>query len=63
MKTKNNILVGILIMVVIIATTLACSSAKDTYVTATDDITQTTKIEKSGALMWGETCNRCHLAP
>ncbi|MEQ9581132.1 MAG: hypothetical protein RIM68_03080, partial [Arenibacter sp.] len=21
------------------------------------------KLEKSGAQLWGETCNRCHLAP
>jgi hypothetical protein len=63
MKTKNNLLIGILIIVSIIATSLACSSSKDTYVTATDDVTQINKIEKSGALMWGEACNRCHLAP
>lgn len=63
MKTKIIKLVGILLMVVIVATSLACSSTKDIYVTATDDTNQKVKMEKTGALMWGETCNRCHLAP
>lgn len=39
---------------------VACSSTKDKYTDASDD---DFKIEKSGAQLWGETCNRCHLAP
>ena len=41
---------------------VGCSSTKSTYTAATD-VEEDFKIEKSGAQMWGETCNRCHLAP
>ncbi len=41
---------------------VSCSSTKDKY-TAVTDVEEEFKIEKSGAQMWGEACNRCHLAP
>jgi len=62
MKTTNKILVTSAILIAITATIVSCSSTKNTYVDATD-IEEEFKIEKSGALMWGEACNRCHLAP
>ena len=40
----------------------SCTSTKDTY-TNIDDSVDDFKIEKSGAQLWGEACNRCHLAP
>jgi PBP1b-binding outer membrane lipoprotein LpoB len=60
MKTiyKKTILsLSVLVMAVLF---VSCSSTKDKYTDATDD---DFKIEKSGAQLWGETCNRCHLAP
>lgn len=45
-----------------VGTIVSCSSTKDTYTDVTD-VTEEFKIEKSGAQMWGEACNRCHLAP
>jgi hypothetical protein len=41
---------------------VSCSSTKDKY-TAVTNIEDDFKIEKSGAQLWGEACNRCHLAP
>jgi len=60
MKTIYKILAGVLTILVIGLTIIACSSSKNVHVNATDD---EFKIEKSGAQYWGETCNRCHLAP
>lgn len=62
MKTLNKILIGALMIIVISITVVACSSKKDVY-TSLSDTSQEFKIEKSGAQLWGETCNRCHLAP
>ncbi|WP_142785825.1 cytochrome c [Changchengzhania lutea] len=60
MKTTYKILTGAMTILVMGLTITACSSSKNAYVNAdTDDF----KIEKSGAQYWGETCNRCHLAP
>lgn len=45
---------------------VGCSSTTGTYSKIAEKIAEKTdefKIEKSGAEMWGETCNRCHLAP
>ncbi len=41
---------------------VSCSSTKNKY-TDVANADEEFKIEKSGAQMWGETCNRCHLAP
>ena len=41
---------------------ISCSSTKDKYIEATD-VEEEFVMEKSGAQLWGETCNRCHLAP
>jgi hypothetical protein len=62
MKTIHKILATSAALIAITATIVSCSSTKDTYIDATD-VEQEFKIEKSGALMWGEACNRCHLAP
>ena len=59
MKTLNKILIGALMIIVISITVVACSSKKDVY-TSLSDTSQEFKIEKSGAQLWGETCNRCH---
>lgn len=60
MKTTYKILAGALTILVMGLAIMACSSSKNAYTNATDD---EFKIEKSGAQYWGETCNRCHLAP
>jgi len=48
-------------------TLVACSSTKKNYTDVPSDTVAETsdefKIEKSGAQLWGETCNRCHIAP
>ncbi len=62
MKTIHKILITASILLVTTATILSCSSSKDTYTNVTD-VEEEFKIEKSGAQLWGETCNRCHLAP
>ena len=62
MKTiHKKIIIGLMLFITggII---VSCSSTKDKYTSVThveDDF----KIEKSGAQLWGEACNRCHLAP
>ncbi len=62
MKTKHKILITASILLVTTATIVSCSSSKDTYTNVTD-VEEEFKIEKSGAQLWGEACNRCHLAP
>ena len=62
MKTIYKILTGALMIVVVAITAVACSVKKDVY-TSVSDTSQQFKIEKSGAQLWGEACNRCHLAP
>ena len=67
MKTIHRILVVTTMALTIGMNIVSCSSAKEVYTDATDvEITGTEeefKIEKSGAQFWGETCNRCHIAP
>ena len=60
MKTIYKTFAGVLTILAIGLTIMACSSSKSAYVNATDGAM---KIEKSGAQYWGETCNRCHLSP
>lgn len=62
MKTIYKILTGAFITAIISITFIACSAKKEVYASVSD-ISQEFKIEKSGAQLWGETCNRCHLAP
>lgn len=66
MKTIHKILAIISIVLVMVATVIACSSSKEAYTDVTDmEATgkEGFKLEKSGAQLWGEACNRCHLAP
>ncbi len=62
MKTINKILIGTLMIGILVITVVACSAKKEVYA-AVSDTSQEFKIEKSGAQLWGEVCNRCHLAP
>ena len=62
MKTIYKIVLIGLMLFVTGAIAVSCSSTKDKY-TAVTDVEEEFKIEKSGATLWGETCNRCHLAP
>lgn len=62
MKTINKIILISLMLLVTGVVIVSCSSTKDKY-TAVTDVEDEFKIEKSGAQLWGETCNRCHLAP
>ena len=62
MKTIYKIVLIGLMLFVTGAIAVSCSSTKDKY-TAVTDVEEEFKIEKSGAQLWGETCNRCHLAP
>ena len=63
-KTGRKILVPAVIILTIGGSLASCSSTKETYTNATDvNIEEESVMEKSGALLWGETCNRCHLAP
>lgn len=66
MKTLYRVLIVGLIPLALGTTLIACSSAKKTpgnETMATANIEEEFKLEKSGAQYWGETCNRCHLAP
>jgi len=62
MKTIHKIFIAGIMLFIIGGMIVSCSSTKNTYIAATD-VEQEFKIEKSGAQMWGEACNRCHLAP
>ncbi|MDG2431128.1 hypothetical protein [Flavobacterium sp.] len=62
MKIIHKIVLIGLILIVTGGIIVSCSSAKDKY-TDVADVDKEFKIEKSGAQMWGEACNRCHLAP
>lgn len=62
MKTIHKIFIAGIILFVTGGIIVSCSSTKDAYTDVTD-IEDEFKIEKSGAQMWGEACNRCHLAP
>jgi cytochrome c5 len=67
MKTTYKILVIAMVFLAIGVTVVACSSTKKTVndetTTAVTEVEEEFKLEKSGAQYWGETCNRCHLAP
>tara|TARA_R110000764_G_scaffold213385_1_gene299768 strand:+ start:97 stop:417 length:321 start_codon:yes stop_codon:yes gene_type:complete len=67
MKTIYKTVIGVIVMTIVGITAVACSSTKKGYTdvpdTATAAAEEEFKIEKSGAQMWGETCNRCHIAP
>jgi cytochrome c5 len=67
MKTIHKLIVVVAMIAGVLVTIVACSSTKKTV---TDETTIAVavvedefKLEKSGAQYWGETCNRCHLAP
>ena len=62
MKTIQKIIIGISTIVVFTIIVVGCSSSKDAY-TKVANSTEEFKMEKSGAQLWGEACNRCHLAP
>lgn len=62
MKTIYKIVLIGLMLLVTGAIVVSCSSTKDKY-TAVTDVEDEFVMEKSGAQLWGETCNRCHLAP
>ncbi len=62
MKTIHKILVVAVVIFTTGGMIVGCSSTKNAYTAATD-VQDEFKIEKSGAQMWGEACNRCHLAP
>lgn len=59
MKTIYKISIGVVIAMIFSVGTIACSAKKDVSTGDSDEMV----IEKSGAQLWGETCNRCHLAP
>ena len=62
MKTIFKIFITGMVLFVTGGLIVSCSSTKSTYTDATK-VEEEFKIEKSGAQMWGEACNRCHLAP
>ena len=62
MKTIYKIFIAGIMLFVTGGLIVSCSSTKNAYTDATD-VEEEFKIEKSGAQMWGEACNRCHLAP
>ena len=62
MKTIHKIFIAGLMLFITGGIIVSCSSTKDTYTAATD-VEEEFKIGKSGAQLWGEACNRCHLAP
>lgn len=67
MKTRIKVSIAFGLLAAIGLTAVACSSARNNTVNAPEESTvvgvEEFKIEKSGAQMWGETCNRCHIAP
>mgnify|MGYP001031697927 FL=1 len=62
MKTRYKIVLIGLMLLVTGTIIISCASTKDKY-TAVTDVEEEFKFEKSGAQLWGEVCNRCHLAP
>lgn len=67
MKKAYKISVAITSILIVLITIVACSSTKEVYTpvpnTKVVSSDQEFKIEKSGAQLWGEVCNRCHIAP
>ena len=62
MKTTHKIILTGLMLITAGGIIVSCSSTKDKYMSISDT-EEEFKIEKSGAQLWGEVCNRCHLAP
>ena len=62
MKTTHTLLIIGLMLLATGGIIVSCSSTKDNYTSVTN-VEDEFKIEKSGAQLWGEACNRCHLAP
>ena len=63
MKRPNMIkLTTVLIAILTVFTVMSCSTTKNT---ADDDLGDlgSFQAEKSGAVLWGEHCSRCHNAP
>ena len=67
MKSIHKTTVTIASILVFLVTIVACTSTKEVYTpvpeTEIADNDQEFKLEKSGAQLWGEVCNRCHIAP
>ncbi|WP_025663220.1 hypothetical protein [Aquimarina megaterium] len=67
MKKAYKISVAITSILIALITIVACSSTKEVYTPVPDTEVASSeeefKIEKSGAQLWGEVCNRCHIAP
>lgn len=66
MKTTYKLSIVLALLAITGLTVVACSSTKKNYSEPADTVADTDdefKIEKSGAQLWGETCNRCHIAP
>lgn len=65
MKIVKNlsIVTALVALVALMAVACSASKVKSTEVPAEQAVEATFKIEKSGAQLWGETCNRCHIAP
>jgi hypothetical protein len=62
MKTIYKIILTSIMLLVMTGIIVSCSSTKGKYTNIADS-EDDFKIEKSGAQLWGEACNRCHLAP
>ena len=67
MKKIQKITVTVASILVVLITIVACTSTKDVYTpipeTEVAGSDQEFKMEKSGAQLWGEVCNRCHITP
>ncbi|MFD0863942.1 hypothetical protein ACFQ1M_17130 [Sungkyunkwania multivorans] len=67
MKRIHKITVTVTSILVVLTTIVACTSTKEVYTpipeTEVAGSDQEFKMEKSGAQLWGEVCNRCHIAP
>ena len=62
MKATHKLFIIGLMLLITVGIIVSCSSTKNQYTNVTD-LDEEFKIEKSGAQLWGEACNRCHLAP
>ncbi|WP_456420425.1 hypothetical protein [Lutibacter sp.] len=59
MKTIFKVFGGTLLLLLLSISIVSCSAKKEVYT----DVANANVITKSGAQLWGETCNRCHIAP
>ncbi len=62
MKIIYKTVLIVWVLIITLGIVISCSSTKDKYTSITEN-EEEFKIEKSGAQLWGEVCNRCHLAP